>query len=228
MFSLKDLESELCVPDDRALSYLELEKDPVFSHLSPEQHLFYLDYALQAGCAQAALYQGADAFALAKKFGVKVVFQPNGSDIASGTLRATYDAQEETIEIFASSIAQMERSLAPWLDIPWDTKKIAAIHLAHELFHHLEATQIEPVARQLPPVTTLRLGRIKLAQSRVRRCREIAAHAFAKELLELPVLPNIADWLLAISRQECTLGEFQIALQRAQDEMNAVMPQDLL
>ena len=202
---------------DRALAYLELEKDPVFPHLTKEQRLYYVDFALRVGHDQAALFHGADVFGLAREFGLKVDIQKAANTVAGVTLRACYDEKKRTVEIFGDSIEQMQQELAHWLPWPLTFAQIAALHLAHELFHHLEATRIQPVDRQLPSVTIWRFGRFGITiQSRARRCREIAAHAFAKRMCDFPFFPNALDLSVTVAGQEPALSQLQNSLKQAQ------------
>src|SRR5438876_7531665 len=62
---------------------------------------------------------------------------------------------------------------------------VAGIYVAHELYHHLEATGLEPAAAPAR-VTLARLGRWRW-ESGIRALSEIAAHAFAQALLDLEI-----------------------------------------
>jgi hypothetical protein len=205
--------------DDQALAYLELEKDIVFPHLSTPARLQYINHALRAGRGQAALYKGMDVFHLANALGVRLVAESTQSVVAGVIFRSTYDFATRTITIYKSSIDQVYEVLSELLPKPWDGEQVLSLHIAHELFHHLEATHITPVHEQLPPVSTFRLGPIHVTRACSRQCGEIAAHAFARELLDLPFLPSAIDWLVLVAQQQWPLSELQAALHRAENEV---------
>ncbi len=193
---------KLVAADDRVPAYLELEQDVVFRHLSPAERLRYVERALDAGREAARGYQArhlAEVEALAGKWGARVVMADGGSFFGAIQLRAQHDQQTGVITLYRRSLDQVESLLASVLPEPWSRERVVATHLAHELFHHLEHTRLGPVDGQLPPVTTFRLGRLWETRCRARRCREIAAHAFARTLLGLPFLPNAIDWLMLVA-----------------------------
>ena len=77
------------------------------------------------------------------------------------------------------------------------------IHLAHEFFHILEYLENSSVVKEMEPVQTFSFFGLRRF-SQVQRCGEIAAHVFAKELLKLPVLPNLYDYLYLIGTGKMT------------------------
>ena len=81
------------------------------------------------------------------------------------------------------------------------------VHLAHEFFHFLEYKRGQFVSAQLDRIQTLTLP-FFTRYAHISRCSEIAAHAFAKELLGLPVLPNFYDYLYLIDLKKTTQKDF--------------------
>ena len=61
---------------------------------------------------------------------------------------------------------------------------------------------------RLDRIVRFHLGPIKLHSTVMSSC-EIAAHAFAKELLHLNDLPNVYDYILLIHQKEMTIDGFQ-------------------
>gem|GEM_PF-4007557 len=59
--------------------------------------------------------------------------------------------------------------------------------------------------------------------TRARRCREIAPHAFARELLGLPFLPNAVDYLILVATDRWSEAELSRALARAEEELMAAV-----
>jgi hypothetical protein len=70
------------------------------------------------------------------------------------------------------------------------------VFVAHELFHHAEATRTEPpIARRYRP-TLFRIGRWHW-RTGIAALAEIAAGAFAQALLDLPCHPGVLDLIAA-------------------------------
>jgi hypothetical protein len=180
-----------------------LRRDPAFRLIPPDAYSNYIERSLTIGRCVAAEYVGRDPGELASGLGARVVYSDSQHEVAGCIVRSEYDSGKRAITVYTPSIAEIEQLLAD-TSIPsmltrcsgrtrLNSSSIAQIHIAHELFHHLEATQIGCTDERLPPVVFRRLGRIRIGLRRVRGCREIAAHMFAKELLNLPFLPNLID-----------------------------------
>jgi hypothetical protein len=93
------------------------------------------------------------------------------------------------------------------------------VFIAHELFHHTEATRSgTPIARRHQP-TLFRIGRWRW-RTGIAALAEIAAGAFAQTLLDLPCHPKALDLLAldAISAgHTATRMAFRIAAARISD-----------
>jgi hypothetical protein len=202
--------------DDRVPAWLELEQDPVFAHLTPGQRRWYVERALGIGREQAAMVAGQAPGGVAEQLGAKVRVVDRESRFAGVEVRAEHDSETGVITLYAPSVRQVADLLSQVLPEPWSLEQVEGLHVAHELFHHLEATRIGPVHEQLPPVVTFRLGRVWQTRSRARRCREIAAHAFARTLMDLPFLPNAVDWLVLIATGKWSEQALVGALERAE------------
>jgi len=177
----------------------ELEFDGIYSYMTSEQRDFYLRTALAIGAQEAARYRGQDVNALAKQLGAGVyeaedLFRERDK---TRILYAEYDADSRQITVHeagvrwvASLISLSGRSkpaYASWNETTKNAFLQAARELliAHELFHHLEATSLGPVHRTLPPMSVSLLGGFWKARRYVKCTREIAAHSFAFTLLEM-------------------------------------------
>lgn len=214
--------------DDRVPAHLDLEQDVVFPHLTPAERVRYVERALAIGRAAAReigeageMAGGGDIGAdgdirrLADELGARVVIREREHRFAGMTFRAEHDARTGTITLYRRSVEQVRALLARTLPEPWSQERVTALHVAHELFHHLEAMRIRPVHEQLPAVATFRVGRLWTTRTRARRCREIAAHAFAQALLNLPFYPGAVDWLMLVALGKCTAGQLLAAVERA-------------
>jgi hypothetical protein len=198
--------------DDRDLAYYELRQDPAFPHLKAEDAAVCIDRSLAIGRDAAAPYAGQDPSELAMRLGARIVCRESSPEITGGAVRAEYDSGTHTITICRTSVAQVQVVLND-LCLQWSRITPSAINqspatshqslttalnllIAHELFHHLEATQIGRVDRRFPMVAGRRMGPFTVGARHIGRCREIAAHSFAKELTGLPFLPNAMDRLV--------------------------------
>jgi hypothetical protein len=165
-----------------------LADDRVGRRLGPDRAATAVRAAVTVGAEAARRYRAAgwsDPRRLAVKLGVGVTWSDE-SPVLGALLRiAEYEPRPALIRLFAEPIAEIraaERALP-----------VADVYLAHELFHHLEATALGP-ASDLARVTLARLGRWRW-ESGVAALSEVAAHAFAQTLLELPVFPGRLDGL---------------------------------
>ncbi len=168
-----------------AIAQQELQKDRLFPLLTPEQCDFYIRAALEIGRSEAAPYAGQGMLGLASKLGAGLQEVEGGNVIAGCDLYAEYDAGLRRIRLHRAGMARLALRLSQTLPEA-DAWQIARdLLIAHELFHHLEATRLGPVHRRLPPIAVPTLGGCWRVQRRVLRTREIAAHSFAHTLLGL-------------------------------------------
>lgn len=172
--------------NDRIWAYLELKNDIAFPYMTNDDKKLYIDGALELGFEQAQPYKERDLVSVIKDAGVKICSEDLGTKI-----RAAYS--QNCITINPLALEQMANKLSY---LPFSYSQFEKASIAHEFFHHLEETALGPIDHHFPPVTTIRLGVFWSRQRRVRSVREIAAHRFAKELVNLPCLPNVFDWLI--------------------------------
>lgn len=171
--------------DDRFLAYLELRKDTFFHKIPSEKIRYYIDGALAYGKKLAAAYSFADSSELCSRLGAVVIKEANSPlRMIRGTLELTED--NNTIRIYQDALIQVacKHRLS--------FRQLEEAVLLHELFHLLEE-QTESTAEQLERVDTMQFLGFKRTAA-VRQTREIAAHAFVKERMKLPYLPNYWDY----------------------------------
>jgi hypothetical protein len=188
---------------DHALALLELRLDPAFHRIAPDAYDVYVNGALSIGREAATEYAGCNPSDLAVRRAATIVYSDVRMEVAGQLVRSEYDSCTRMITVYLPSVAEVEERLKTGLNRHLPTLAchgrwlrpglVADIHIAHELFHHLEATAIGRTDERMPRVVTKRIGPFTIASVRVRRCREIAAHMFAKELLALPFYPNAID-----------------------------------
>ena len=183
---------------DYALANRELDHDRRCGRLTAWERRKLICEALAIGRAAARRFHGAAPSELAARLGVTVCERAGSGEIARSRVRSEYDSGTRLITIYLESIQDVQTELdflCPWLKERWGGVACAAareLHIAHELFHHLEATVLGRVddilSRGARPSAPALRGTI-----RIKACREIAAHRFAADLVGLPFLPIALD-----------------------------------
>ncbi|MDT2462726.1 hypothetical protein [Enterococcus avium] len=172
--------------DDRFLAYLELRKDTFFHKIPTEKIRYYIDGALAYGKQLAVTVDFVDSSELCDRLGVTVIKEITGkTETVRGTLELVKN--KKTIRMYQQSLRQVAR------DHNITLAQLEEAVLLHELFHLLEE-QTRSTTEQLERIETMQFLGFKRTAA-VRQTREIAAHAFVKERMQLPFLPNYWDYL---------------------------------
>lgn len=185
--------------DDRTLALCELSGDLLFHKIPVEKLAYYVDASLEAGRSVGRELQGSDIAALYHQHQIQIIRRDKEGRSFGVMLRgqATLSEKECSVELYEESI----RTLADGEQLSTDTA--VQIHLAHEFFHFWEYRVCGAVSDRLDSVETLRFLRLS-RKAQINRCSEVAAHAFAKELLGLPYLPNYYDYRYLIRTGKMT------------------------
>jgi predicted Zn-dependent protease with MMP-like domain len=171
--------------DDRFLAYLELRKDTFFHKIPTEKIRYYIDGALAYGKQLAVTVDFVDSSELCDRLGVTVIKEITGkTETVRGTLELVKN--KKTIRMYRQSLRQVAR------DHNITLAQLEEAVLLHELFHLLEE-QTRSTTEQLERIETMQFLGFKRTAA-VRQTREIAAHAFVKERMQLPFLPNYWDY----------------------------------
>ncbi len=194
--------------DDRVLALCELKNDLLFHKIPKGELSAYVDGSLAAGREAAAHFSGRDIEALYREYGIGVRYADSGKRSYGVILRGqvTMGARECGVEVYRESIEELSRSSA-WEGRCLTYDEALRVHLAHEFFHFWEYKNGTSVSRQMGRVVTFSLLGLRRT-AKVNRCEEVAAHAFAKELLGLPCLPNLYDYLYLIHTGKMTRAAF--------------------
>ncbi len=190
--------------DDRILAACELSNDLIFQKIPKDRLAYYIDVPLAAGRKAAGRFAGENIRALYKKYEIEIREAGSGKGGYGVVLRgqAVMDAKGCSVEIYRDSIEALAKH-SRWKDTVLTCEQALEIHLAHEFFHILEYLENSSVVKEMEPVQTFSFFGLRRF-SQVQRCGEIAAHVFAKELLKLPVLPNLYDYLYLIGTGKMT------------------------
>lgn len=204
---------------------------PFLAHFSlpvtPERIREYVDIPIQIGREQARRLYGVPIRELAESKGICVRVTDASSKFAGLNYRGQlqYTAEKSEITIFKQSVYDLLQSINQML-LPADRfsyEKAIGMHIAHEFFHYIELSEIGPTHESVPSVDILKLfGRKRSAH--IKRCDEIAAHAFSKEYIGLPFFPNMTDYLYLINSGKMKPDAFErLAQSAAQQYMAASM-----
>lgn len=163
----------------------ELNRDRFVSRLPAEYRLQLARAALAQGFVAAEQIPTRPASRLAEQLGVAVERVESCPPVMIRLgVRSEYDPTGPHVRLYLPTL----RNLAVLHDLPVAHVEEAA--LAHELFHHLESRL--PIRRMLPGYELWRLGPLRRTVL-PSRAREIAAHAFAMRVADLPILPTVLD-----------------------------------
>lgn len=195
--------------DDRFLAYLELRKDTFFHKIPTEKIRYYIDGALAYGKQLAVTVDFVDSSELCDRLGVTVIKEITGkTETVRGTLELVKN--KKTIRMYQQSLRQVAR------DHNITLAQLEEAVLLHELFHLLEE-QTRSTTEQLERIETMQFLGFKRTAA-VRQTREIAAHAFVKERMQLPFLPNYWDysWEVEDTRESLlAIEEFRSIMEKS-------------
>jgi hypothetical protein len=124
--------------------------------------------------------------ALAARLGVAVETRDAAPAVPWLRIESEYYGAPPRIVLYAGTLAEGEARLQD-VGYALPAGVWADLHVAHELFHYLEDRQGMTVSRRLA-YTRRRLGPWRW-RVRLGALREVAAHAFAQALLDLPWSP---------------------------------------
>jgi hypothetical protein len=178
--------------------------------LEADPHAWRLDRPTQSAAVAEALadgaaigddfrarFRGLTAQAVARELGVPVETTDDDPMIGSLWRFAEYRQRPARIVLYRHGLAPLDRALVGALAerllgraTPQD------VFVAHELYHHAEATRSDtPIARRYRPIV-FRIGGWHW-RTGIAALSEIAAGAFAQSLLDLPCHPRVLDFIAA-------------------------------
>jgi hypothetical protein len=209
--------------------------------LEADVHAWRLDRATQLAAVRDALADGAaTAEALRARFPelapheiaaeLNVPVAETDADPLVGSLWrfAEYQGRPARILLYSRGLAPLDGVIAGRLAArllgPATPREV---FIAHELFHHMEATRSDtPIARRYQP-TLFRIGGWHW-RTGIAALAEIAAGAFAQSLLDLPCHPRVLD-LLALEAVAPNATAARIAARiAATEQMNGDAGRKLL
>lgn len=200
--------------DDRVLAMCELSNDLLF-HKIPKQRLpYYVEASLEAGRSAARSFAGQDVQELYRQFGIGICKAGNGKQGYGVILRgqSVMSRQGCSVEVYQDSIRELAAH-STYNGAGLTEEEALRVHLAHEFFHIWEYLEHRSIVEELEPIVSFSLLGLR-RKSHINRCGEVAAHAFARELLQLPFLPNFYDYLYLMDTGNMAPSAFQELTER--------------
>jgi hypothetical protein len=191
---------EIAAASPEMLGILMLKGDLHAARLDDRaQHAAVID-ALADGAAAAAdarkRFPGLSPRRIAGQLGIKVGTTDDDPLVGTIWRFAEYRPRPPKILLYERGLAPIKQALARVQAARLLSEAtIEDVFIAHELYHHLEATRSEtPIARR-HQVTLFRIGKWRW-RTGIAALAEIAAGAFAQGLLGLPCHPKVLDFVL--------------------------------
>lgn len=178
--------------------------------LKADPHAWRLDQATQLAAVAEALadgngaaralrarYAGLSPERIARELGLPVETTDSDPMVGSIWRFAEYRRRPPHIVLYRRGLSPLERNLSGDRTASLlGQATLRDVFIAHELYHHVEATRSEPpIARRYRP-SLLRIGNWHW-RTGIAALAEIAAGAFAQSLLEMPCHPKVLDYVVA-------------------------------
>ena len=183
----------------QALGLLQLREDPQYRRIPAGQHIALVEAALEDGRLLAdctRLQWGQDPVAIAGRCSVPVNRSNDDAGFGSVVVYAEYVARPSTITLYVPAIMQLDRLIAQRdARVCRGQGGSLPIFLAHELYHHFDCQRGSGRLSRRHAVRIFSVGTWHWT-SGLSSLPEIAAGAFAQELLNLPFHPKFLDLLL--------------------------------
>lgn len=182
---------------ERRLAHLTLLDDPFVRRLQPGTEQGLIDFALAAGQAASEMATGnwgRRPEGIAASLDVPIIRSDGPAQAGHSVLFSEYGNQPPAITLYTESVEEANQLIrANRLEEMIGIADVTPIHLAHELYHHLEAQKLILGTAQFR-IQTHRLGPLRLTTS-LPSLSEIAADHFATALLALKVPPKAIEFI---------------------------------
>jgi hypothetical protein len=182
---------------DVCLSALRAES--LSGRIPEAQHHEWVEFALEDACALAARVGrdwGSEPFAIAAGCALPVAQSEAEAGYGSTVIYAEYAVRTRAITLYMPAIRRLDARLAVDCGPHLGVTQTAPIFLAHELYHHFDCLRGAGALLRRRRVSVLKLGRWSWTAGLNVLC-EIAAGAFAQQLLGLRFHPRLFDVVLA-------------------------------
>jgi hypothetical protein len=181
-----------------ALGLAALSSDVQFHRIPETERSELVEQALLDGwcLAQRASQQwGSDPFVVTGRCKVPIVESQAEAGFGSTVIYAEYAARPPSITLYAPAIRRLDALIARQSRFDLGIERTAPVFLAHELYHHFDCMRGKEALIHRHRVGIVKLGRWKWTAG-LATLPEIAAGAFAQELLGLFFHPKLLDVLV--------------------------------
>lgn len=182
----------------QTLGLLQLRQDPQYPRIPADRRGALVETALEDGRSLAnrtrELWGDVPAI-VAARCDVPVVHSEEDAGFGSVVVYADYASQPPSITLYLPAIRSLDRLLAGHSARACEIGSTVPIFLAHELYHHFDCMRGSDRLARRHTVKIFGVGAWHWT-SGLSSLSEIAAGAFAQQLLGLPFHPKILDLLL--------------------------------
>ncbi len=188
---------------DTALGLAALCGDVQFHRIPETQRGELVEQALQDGrcLAQQTCQQwGNDPFVVAARCNVPIMESRTEAGFGSTVIYAEYAVSPPSITLYTPAIRRLDALFASQSHFDIGLEQTMPVFLAHELYHHLDCMRGKEALIRRHRVSILKLGRWTWTVG-LSTLPEIAAGAFAQQLLGLSFHPKLLDLLLLKSEE---------------------------
>lgn len=185
---------------DEVLALCEISNDLLYHKIPKEKLAYYIKESMDIGRETAKIYLKRDIFDLCQENKIEIEYIRESKKTYGISYRAQVemDKKHTKICIYEGSIRELAKNSGYEGRKALTYEEALKIHLGHEFFHFLEYINSNFVPDRLEEIVTMKLLTFT-RKARIQRCSEIAAHAFAKELLGLKELPNVYDYIYLVN-----------------------------
>ena len=178
-------------------------RDPLNTKISHELRQEMIKKANVCGKEQALrikkIYPGLSAKEIAQKMNLNIIYKDtNGSD--EYIMFASYNSPDK-VTLFMGNVTLVEKFIEEnQLEDKLGNVDIESMLILHEIFHHIEENE-KDIYTRTESIVLWKIGSFKY-KSKLLALGEIAAMAFAKELLALSYNPYVFDTLMLYPHDE--------------------------
>lgn len=181
-----------------ALGLLALSSDVQFYRIPEAHRSQWVELALHDGrcVAQRACQQwGSDPFVVAARCNLPITESFTEAGFGSTVVYAEYAVSPPSITLYTPAIRRLDALIAKHSRFDWGIERTTPVFLAHELYHHFDCMRGKDALIRRHRVSILKLGRWNWTAG-LSTLPEIAAGAFAQQLLGLAFHPKLLDELV--------------------------------
>jgi hypothetical protein len=184
--------------EPRALGLLQLREDPQYPRIPAARRIGLVEAALEDGRSLAdrtGELWGREPAKIAARCDVPVVRSEDDAGFGSVVVYAQYAARTPCITLYVPAILRLDALMAERGAGVCAIGSTVPVFLAHELYHHFDCLRGSERLSRRHLVKIFGVGSWHWT-SGLSSLSEIAAGAFAQQLLDLPFHPKLLDLLL--------------------------------